>query len=225
LGRKVHPYGFRLGVIRDWRARWFEDDKSEYRDLLLEDIAIRDTILREMPDAGISDIHLERFPNQVSAVIFTARPGIVIGRKGANVNSLRQKLEELTGKHVRVDVQEVADPDLDAVLVAQNIAQQLERRVSFRRAARQAIQRALRAGAGGAMVRLSGRLAGAEMGRSEVMREGRVPRNTLRADIDYGEAEALTTFGLIGVKVWIYRGDVEPEATTQLTSEGAAAAV
>jgi small subunit ribosomal protein S3 len=222
LGRKVHPYGFRIGIIYDWRARWFARRKAEYRQLLLEDLAVRQHILKRLPDAAISTIEIERFPNQIGVTIHTARPGIVIGRKGAVVNSLRQELEELTGKHVRLDVQEITEPDLDAFLVAQSIAQQLEKRISFRRAARQAIQRALRAGAQGMMVRVSGRLSGAEMGRSETLREGRIPRHTLRADIDYGQAEALTTFGRIGVKVWIYKGDVAQPERAQQPSEVAA---
>ena len=215
MGRKVHPYGFRIGVVRDWRARWFADRKQNYRDLLLEDIRIRDLVNSELPNAAISAIDIERFPNQISVTVHTARPGIVIGRKGAIVNALRQRIEELTGKHVRLDVQEVREPDLEAVLVARNIAEQLERRISFRRAARQAMQRALRAGAEGVMVRVAGRLSGAEMGRSETMREGRIPRNTLRADIDFGQAEALTTYGLIGIKVWIYKGEIMPEGAAE----------
>lgn len=211
MGRKVHPYGFRIGVVNDWRARWFANKKRNYRDLLVEDLEIRGLIKKEMPNAGVSAVDIERFPNQISITIHTARPGIVIGRKGAIVNALRQRLEELTGKHVRLDVQEIGVPDLEAILVAESVAEQLERRISFRRAARQAIQRSMRAGAEGIMIRVAGRLSGAEMGRSETMREGRIPRNTLRADIDYGRAEANTTFGLIGVKVWIYSGEIEPE--------------
>ena len=217
MGRKVHPYGFRIGVIRDWRARWFADKKKPYRELLLEDISIRRLIFREMPNAAIAAVDIERFPNQVSVTISTARPGIVIGRKGGIVNALRQRLEEFTGKHVRLDVQEISQPDLEGVLVAQSIADQLQKRISFRRAGRQAMQRCSRAGAKGVMVRMAGRLSGAEMGRTETMREGRIPRNTLRADIDFGQAEALTTFGLIGVKVWIYKGEVEPEGVAQAT--------
>ena len=215
MGRKVHPYGFRIGVVRDWRTRWFADKKRPYRELLLEDIAIRKLVLKEMPNAAISAVDIERFPNQISVTISTARPGIVIGRKGGIVNALRQRLEEFTGKHVRLDVQEIAQPDLEAVLVAQSIAEQLQKRISFRRAARQAIQRAMRAGAEGVMVKVAGRLSGAEMGRSETMREGRIPRNSLRANIDFGQAEALTTFGLIGIKVWIYKGEIEAEAILQ----------
>jgi small subunit ribosomal protein S3 len=212
MGRKVHPYGFRLGYIRDWKARWYAE-KGEYADLLGEDLRIRELIRSELGHAGISSIEIERFPRarHVSIKIWTAKPGIVIGRKGANVNALRRQLETLTGKKIHVDVEEVDRPEVDAYLVAEGIAQQIERRISFRRAMKQAVQRAMRFGAQGAMVTCSGRLFGAEMARRESLREGRVPRHTLRADIDYAQAEALTTFGRIGVKVWIYKGEVLPE--------------
>jgi small subunit ribosomal protein S3 len=212
MGRKVHPYGFRLGYIKDWKARWYAE-RQEYADLLIEDIEIRKYIRNELGHAGISTIEIERFPRarHLSIKIRTAKPGIVIGRKGASVNALRQALEEMTGKKVHVDVDEVKRPEVDAYLVAEGIAQQIERRVSFRRAMKQAVQRAMRFGAEGAMVTCGGRLFGAEMARSETTREGRVPRHTLRADIDYAQAEALTTYGRIGVKVWIYKGQVLPE--------------
>lgn len=212
MGRKVHPYGFRLGYIKDWKARWYAE-RDEYADLLTEDLRVRKLIRDELGHAGISAIEIERFPRarQISVKIWTAKPGIVIGRKGANVNALRRGLEEMTGKKVHVDVEEVKRPELDAYLVAEGIAQQIERRISFRRAMKQAVQRALRFGAEGAMVTCSGRLFGAEMARRETTREGRVPRHTLRADIDYAHAEALTTFGRIGIKVWIYKGEVLPE--------------
>lgn len=211
MGRKVHPYGFRIGIIKDWKARWYAEGR-EYADLLHEDFAIRQLIRSEMERAGISSIDIERFPKQVSVTIWTAKPGIVIGRKGASINTLKHKLEELTeGKKIRLEVQEVEKPDLDAYLIAENIAQQLEKRISFRRAMKQAIGRAIRAGAKGAMVTCSGRLAGAEMARKETFREGRVPRHTVRADIDYAQNEALTTFGRIGVKVWVYKGEILPE--------------
>jgi small subunit ribosomal protein S3 len=210
LGRKVHPYGFRIGIIKDWKARWYAEGR-EYADLLHEDFAIRQLVRSEMERAGISSIDIERFPKQVSVTIWTAKPGIVIGRKGASINTLKHKLEELTeGKKIRLEVQEVEKPDLDAYLIAENIAQQLEKRISFRRAMKQAIGRAMRAGAKGAMVTCSGRLAGAEMARRETFREGRVPRHTVRADIDYAQSEALTTFGRIGVKVWVYKGEILP---------------
>ncbi len=212
MGRKVHPYSFRLGFIKDWKARWYAE-KQEYADLLHEDLQIRRMIRNDLGHAGISTIEIERFPRarHVSIKIWTAKPGIVIGRKGANVNALRQSLEQLTGKKVHVDVEEVERPELDAYLVAEGIAQQIERRISYRRAMKQAVQRAMRFGAEGAMVTCSGRLHGAEMARSESTREGRVPRHTLRADIDYAHAEALTTYGRVGVKVWIYKGEVLPE--------------
>jgi len=212
MGRKVHPYGFRLGYIREWKARWYAE-RGEYADLLTEDLQVRRFIRKELGHAGISNIEIERFPRakHLAVKIWTAKPGIVIGRKGANVNVLRRTLEEMTGKKVHVDVQEVERPELDAYLVAEGIAQQIERRISFRRAMKQAVQRALRFGAQGAMVSCAGRLFGAEMARSETTREGQVPRHTLRADIDYAHAEALTTYGRIGVKVWIYKGEVLPE--------------
>jgi len=212
MGRKVHPYGFRLGYIQDWKARWYAEG-NEYADLLNEDLHLRKKIRADLGHAGISDIEIERFPRakHVSVKIWTAKPGIVIGRKGASVNALRRDLEELTGKKVHVDVEEVERPELDAYLVAEGIAQQIERRISFRRAMKQAVQRAIRFGAEGAMVRCAGRLFGAEMARSELIREGRVPRHTLRANIDYAQVEALTTYGRIGVKVWIYKGEVLPE--------------
>lgn len=211
MGRKVHPYGFRLGIIKEWKARWYAEGE-EYADLLAEDRLIRDLIRSEMKRAGISSIDIERFPRRVSITIHTAKPGIIIGRKGSSVNQLRQQLEELTTKSIRVDVQEVEKPELDAYLVAESIAEQLERRISHKRAMKQAISRAMRMGAKGVMITCGGRLAGTEMARRESAREGRVPRHTLRADIDYAQAEALTTFGRIGVKVWIYKGDILPTA-------------
>jgi small subunit ribosomal protein S3 len=215
MGRKVHPYGFRLGYIYDWKARWYAEGE-EYADLLGEDLKIRELIRDDLGHAGISNIEIERFPRarQLSIKIWTAKPGIVIGRKGANVNALRRSLEALTGKKVHVDVEEVSRPELDAYLVAEGIAQQLERRISHKRAMKQAVQRAVRFGAEGVMITCGGRLHGAEMARSETTREGRVPRHTLRADIDYAQAEALTTFGRIGIKVWIYKGEVLPERET-----------
>jgi len=210
LGRKVHPYGFRLGVIRDWKAHWFAEGK-EYKKLLEEDLAIRDYLEKQLAQAGLSNVEIERFPNQVQVTIWTAKPGVVIGRRGAAVKQLRRDLEKMTGKSVKIEVEEVTQPDLDAKLVARNIAAQLERRISHSRAMKQAVRQAMRAGAKGIKVMCSGRLAGAEMARREWQMDGRVPRNTLRADIDFARAEALTTFGRIGVKVWIYKGDVLPE--------------
>jgi small subunit ribosomal protein S3 len=210
LGRKVHPLGFRLGVIKDWQARWFATGE-DYADLLHEDLNIRQLIRNEMGRAGISKIEIERFPKRVSITVWTAKPGIIIGRKGVNVRALRKDLEELSDKKVRIDVQEVERPELDAYLVAENIASQLERRISHSRAMKRSAGQAVRLGAEGVKISCSGRLAGLEMSRREWVMEGRVPRNTLRADIDYGFAEARTTYGRIGVKVWIYKGEVLPE--------------
>lgn len=210
MGRKVHPTGFRLGVTKDWRAKWFAEGE-EYVDLLQEDLEIRTLIRDEMAHAGISGIEIERFPKQVSMTIHTARPGIVIGRKGASVNLLRGKVEDLTGKKVRIEIVEVPAPELDAYLIAENISSQLQRRISHRRAMKQAASRAMRLGAGGIKIACSGRLTGAEMARREWTMEGRVPLHTLRADIDYAQSEALTTYGRIGVKVWVYKGEVFPE--------------
>lgn len=221
MGRKIHPYGFRLKTIRDWNARWFAEGK-EYQDLLIEDFAIRRMVHGELPRAGISRIEIERFPNQLQVVIWTSKPGIVIGRKGATVKNVRTKLRELTNKVVKVDVEEISAPDMDAQLVAENIAGQLDRRISHSRAMKRSILQAMRQGAEGIRIECGGRLSGAEMARTEHMSEGRVPRNTLRADLEYGFSEALTTFGRIGVKVWIYKGEVLPqkvEATDVYISE------
>ena len=212
MGRKVHPLAFRLGFIKDWQARWYAEG-NEYADLLIEDLRVREVIRRELGHASISTIEVERFPRAKhrAVKIWTAKPGIVIGRKGANVNALRKKLEDYTGKKVHVDVAEIDRPELDAYLVAEGIAQQIERRISYKRAMKQAIQRALRFGALGAMITCSGRLAGAEMARTETTREGQIPRHTMRANIEFAQAESLTTFGRVGIKVWIYKGQVLPE--------------
>lgn len=207
MGRKVHPIGFRLKVIRDWDARWFAEGEH-YADLLHEDLAIRDLVRESSDRAAISRVEIERFPNQVQVTIWTAKPGVVIGRKGAAVKELRGKMEQLTRKKVRVEVEEIEKPDLDAYLVAENIASQLERRISHGRAMKRAIGQAMRQGAEGIKIMCSGRLTGAEMARREWQMDGRVPRNTLRANIDYGLAEARTGFGRIGVKVWVYKGEV-----------------
>jgi small subunit ribosomal protein S3 len=211
MGRKVHPIGFRLGINKNWESRWF-GKPAQYAAQLHEDRAIRNLIHSLTPRAGISKIDIERFPNNVHVMIHTAKPGIVIGRKGANVKELRKQIQTLTGTTVKLDIAENDKPDLDARLVAENIASQLERRISHRRAMQRAMQQAMRAGAKGIKVMCAGRLAGIEMARREWMREGRVPAQTLRADIDFARAEALTTFGRIGVKVWVYRGDVLGEA-------------
>lgn len=214
MGRKVHPYGFRLGVIRDWRAHWYAEG-GDYANLLHEDLKIRRYIQGTAGRAGISRVEIERFPNQVSVTIWTARPGIVIGRKGAQVKVLRKELEEMTGKRVSVDVQELSQPELDAKLVAENIVSQLERRISHSRAMKRAVREAMRAGAQGIKVLCKGRLHGAEMARQASEREGRVPLQTLRADIDFAREEAHTTYGRIGVRVWIYKGEILPEAKVQ----------
>lgn len=214
MGRKVHPYGFRLGVIKDWRARWYSD-KKRYTDLLDEDRMIREMIRKEMPKASIANVEIERQRNYVHVWIHTAKPGIIIGRKGANVNQLRTRLQEVTNKRVKVDVTEITRPEIDAYLVAESIAEQIEKRISHKRAMKQAVTRAMRQGAEGIMITVAGRLSGSEMARMETQREGQVPRHTLRADIDYAHAEALTTFGRIGIKVWIYKGQVLPGKTVQ----------
>lgn len=210
MGQKVHPVGFRLGVIKDWDGRWFAN-KKEYADLLHEDIAIRERIKKRFYTAGVSKVEIERAANRAKVTIHTARPGMVIGKGGAEVDRLRQDLERMTGKQLQINILEVKRPEVDAQLVAENIAFQLERRVSFRRAMRQAQGRAMRFGAKGIKIRVSGRLGGAEIARAEWTPEGSIPLHTLRADIDYGFAEANTTYGKIGVKVWIYKGEVLPE--------------
>ena len=209
MGRKVHPKGFRLKVIREWDARWYAEGER-YVNLLMEDRKIRKYLKGKTARAGVSRIEIERHPNQVIITINTVRPGLIIGRKGEAVKELRQQLQEMTGKTVKVEVSEIEKPDLDATLVAENVASQLVRRIGHSRAMKRAIMQAMRQGAGGIRVEVSGRLGGSDMARREWMFDGRVPRNTLRADIDYGFAEALTTFGQIGVKVWIYKGDILP---------------
>ncbi len=207
MGRKVNPVGFRLKINRDWDARWYAEG-DRYVDLLHEDRMIRDYIRKEAGKAGVSRIEIERFPNQVVVTIHTMRPGIVIGRKGEAVKKMKQDIQRMTGKSVRVEVSEITKPDLDAYLVAENIGGQLERRIGHSRAMKRAVQQCMRAGGKGIRIEISGRLAGADMARREMLSEGRVPRNTIRADIDYGFAEALTTFGRIGIKVWIYKGEI-----------------
>lgn len=210
MGQKVHPYGLRLGIIKEWRGRWYAD-KGDYADLLHEDLKIREHIKRKFPNAGVSTIEIERAANRVNVTVHTARPGMVIGKGGSEVDQLRRELEQMTGKQFQINIIEVKSPELDAQLVAENIAFQLERRVSFRRAMRQAQQRAMRMGAEGIKVSVAGRLGGAEIARTEWSPEGKIPLHTLRADIDYGFAEANTTYGRIGVKVWIYKGEVLAE--------------
>ena len=211
MGNKTHPVGFRLGIIKEWQARWFADKQADYRALVLEDLSIRSRIAENYPDAGISWVDIERSSSDVIVTIHTARPGIVIGRGGQRVEELRKELEELSERRARLNVQEIRQPELDAFLVARNIADQLVRRIAYRRAIRQAVGRTMQAGAQGIKVICSGRLGGADIGRSEKAMDGRVPLHTLRADIDYGLAEAATEYGRIGVKVWIYKGEILPE--------------
>jgi len=216
MGQKVHPTGFRLGVkvgersVKDWQGRWFATG-AEYASLLIEDVKVRQYIMTRMADAGVSKVEIERSANMITVTIHAAKPGIVIGKSGVKVEELRRTLEAMTGKRIRVTIQEIRQPEIDAFLVARSIADQLEKRVTFRRAMKQAVQRAQRFGAKGVRVQVSGRLGGSEMSRREWDRWGRVPLHTLRADIDYGQTEAHTTYGVIGVKVWIYRGDFTPD--------------
>ncbi|WIK64584.1 30S ribosomal protein S3 [Gleimia hominis] len=224
MGQKVNPTGFRLGVTTEHRSRWFADSTTKgqrYSDYVAEDFAIRDFLNANLERAGVSRIVIERTTDRVRVDLYTARPGIVIGRRGAEADRLRQRLEKLTGKQVQLNILEVKNAEMDARLVAQGIAEQLAARVSFRRAMRKGMQSALRSGAKGIRVQCSGRLGGAEMSRSEFYREGRVPLHTLRANIDYGFYEAVTTFGRIGVKVWIYKGDLtEREFAQQQVEAG-----
>lgn len=209
MGRKVHPIGFRLGIIKEHKSRWFATGRT-YTQQLREDRIIRATVREQLPKAGISQIEIERQPNQVHVIIDTARPGVIIGRKGASVNQLRTTLQDLTQKKVKIDVREITKPELNAKLVAESVAEQLERRISWKRAMKQAVQKSMRSGAQGVMISVSGRLGGSDMGRVDKVIDGRIPRHTLRADIEYATAEANTTFGVTGVKVWIYHGEVMP---------------
>ena len=206
MGQKVHPRGFRLGVIEGWDSKWYAG--REYATLLHEDIRIRQFIKRRLYHAGISKIEIERAANKAKVNLHTARPGIVIGKKGAEIEKLKQELSRLTAKESFINIHEVRRPDLDAQLVGENVALQLERRVAFRRAMKEAVARAMRMGAQGIRIQSAGRLGGSEIARTEWYREGRVPLHTLRADVNYGFAEARTTYGIIGVKVWIFRGEV-----------------
>lgn len=215
MGQKVHPIGFRLGFIRDWDSRWFA--KKEYGNLLQEDIRIRRYIKDKLTYAGVSRIEIERASDRVRVTLHSARPGIIIGRRGAEVDRLKEELEEMTGRELFIDIQEVKDPGLNAQLIAEGIAQQLERRVSFRRAMKRAVTLAMDLGAKGIRIACGGRLGGAEMSRSEWYREGRVPLHTLRGDIDYGTWEAKTTYGVIGIKVWIFKGEILREGKQNAT--------
>ncbi|MGH9863022.1 MAG: 30S ribosomal protein S3 [Candidatus Acidiferrales bacterium] len=206
MGQKTHPYGFRLGYNKTWKSRWFA--RKGYADLLYEDVRLREQLKEKLRGAGISSIEIERAANKLMIRIYTARPGIVIGRKGAEIDKLRAEVQERTGREVHIDITEVHRPELDAQLVAESIAMQLEKRVAFRRAMRKAVDSALRFGCQGIKVRCAGRLNGAEIARKEWYLQGRLPLQTLRADIDYGFAQAYTTYGVIGVKCWVYRGEV-----------------
>lgn len=208
MGRKVHPIGFRLGFIKDWQSKWYAE--RNYTEQLHQDLTLRDQILKDLQaiNAGVAGIDIERSANRIEITIHTAKPGIVIGKRGANVDALKQRIETVSGKKVKLNIQEIHQPEINAYLVAENIAEQISKRVSYKRAMKQATQRAMRLGAQGIKIKCSGRLGGAEMSRSVWEREGRVPLHTLRANIDYAQVHAHTTFGRIGVKVWIYKGDV-----------------
>ena len=222
MGRKVHPMGFRLGVIRDWQAKWYAD--KHYVEFLQEDLKLRRAIQSGYAEAGISQVEIDRQANKVLVTIYTARPGVVIGRGGQRVDEMRQHLESLVGKRIQLNIQEIRQPELDAYLVARSVAEQIERRVAYRRAMKQAIFRTIQAGAKGMRINCAGRLAGAEIARREMTHEGQVPLHTLRADIDYGFTEARTAMGRIGVKVWIYKGDILPESgvVEEMTAEAEA---
>ncbi|HEY8447132.1 MAG TPA: 30S ribosomal protein S3 [Thermomicrobiales bacterium] len=225
MGRKVNPIGFRLGIVTDWESKWYAE--RNYTDLLHEDLKIRRIVMNELTRAGISRIELERSANKVDVTLHTSKPGIVIGKQGANVERIRQMLEKEIGKKVHLKINEIKVPETDARLIAESIAEQISRRVSYRRAMKHAVQQAMRRGAKGVMIKLSGRLGGAEMSRTVTEMDGRIPRQTLRADIDYAVVHAHTTYGRIGVKVWVYKGDVLPQArpvtAETLTAELAAA--
>jgi len=206
MGQKVHPYGFRLGYNRTWHSRWFS--KREFGKLLFEDLKLKRELKSRFASAGVSQIEIDRAANRLKIIIFTSRPGIIIGRKGSEIEALKKEISRRTGREVYINIQEIHKPELNAQLQAEKVAQQLEKRIAFRRAMRKAVDEAQRFGAQGIKVRVSGRLNGAEIARSEWTLQGRLPLHTLRADVDYGFAEANTTFGVIGVKVWIYRGDI-----------------
>ncbi|MGH9341134.1 MAG: 30S ribosomal protein S3 [Acidobacteriota bacterium] len=215
MGQKVHPYGFRLGYNRTWKSRWFA--KKDYSKLLHEDLQIKKSLKRRFSHAGISSIEIERAANKLTIIVHTSRPGIIIGRKGSEIDKLKNDLQAATGREVFINIQEVHKPELDAQLVSESIAQQLVKRVAFRRAMRRSVDTALRFGAKGIKVRCSGRLNGAEIARSEWYLHGQLPLHTLRADVDYGVAEAFTTYGAIGVKVWIYKGDIYEPNKQEIT--------
>ena len=225
MGQKVHPYGIRLGIVKDWTSTWYADTKN-YADYLNADLQIRDFLRKKLAHASVSKIQIERPANNARIVVHTARPGIVIGKKGEDIESLRKQVSQLMGIPVHISVEEIRKPELDAFLVAESVAQQLERRIMFRRAMKRAVSNSMRLGAQGIKINVAGRLNGAEIASSEWYREGRVPLHTLRADIDYGLAEANTTYGVIGVKVWIFKGEIIPrveepeEETTEVATTG-----
>ena len=216
MGRKVNPIGFRLGIVSDWESKWFAE--RNYTEQLHEDIKIRNLVMKELQRAGISKVELERSANKVDVTLYTSKPGIVIGKQGANVERIRQLLERQVGKKVHLKIEEIKVPEIDARLIAESIAEQIGRRVAYRRAMKHSVQQAMRRGAKGVKIRLGGRLGGAEMSRSVTEMDGRVPLHTLRADIDYGIVHAHTTYGRIGVKVWIYKGEVMPKAREEVTA-------
>ena len=218
MGQKVNPHGLRIGIIKSWDAKWYAD--KEYAKFLHEDVKIRELIKKKLYTAGVSRIEIERAANRVKVVIHTAKPGMVIGRGGAGIEQLKAELKKLTGKTIDVNIAEIKQAELDATLVAENIAAQLEKRTAFRRAMKQAVGRTMRMGAKGIKVMVGGRLGGAEIARTEGYREGSIPLHTLRADIDYGTAEAHTTYGRIGIKVWIYKGEILPVAKKPAAVEG-----
>lgn len=217
MGQKVHPHGLRIGIIKTWDSKWFAD--KNYQKYLLEDIRIREAVKQKLFASGIARVEIERSANRLNVIVHAAKPGMVIGRGGAGIETLKQEVRKYTESQVDVKIQEIKQPDMAAVLVAENIAAQLERRIAFRRAMRQSVTRTMRMGAKGIKVQVGGRLGGAEIARSESYREGSIPLHTLRADIDYGTAEAHTTYGRIGVKVWIYKGEVLP-ASKETQAQG-----
>jgi small subunit ribosomal protein S3 len=217
LGQKTHPFGFRLGVIKTWRSRWYSE--KEYAQYLHEDLRIRKFVKERLIHAGVSSVEIERKASRVHVIIYTARPGIVIGKKGAEIENLKKDLKKYSSKEVAITIQEIRRPETDAQLTAENVAMQLERRIAFRRAMKKTVLSSMKLGAKGIKIQVSGRLGGAEMSRTEWYREGRVPLHTLRADIDYGFAQARTTYGIIGVKVWIYKGEVLPSAISASKTE------
>ncbi|MEI8176572.1 MAG: 30S ribosomal protein S3 [Candidatus Omnitrophota bacterium] len=207
MGQKVHPYSLRLGIIKTWKSQWFADKKT-YADCVLEDFKIRKFIKKTLAQAAIASVNIERASNKLRVTIFSARPGVIIGRRGAEIDKLKEEIQLMTKKEIVIDIKEIKNPNIESQLVAENIAFQLEKRIPFRRAMKKAVQTAMMSGAGGIKIRCAGRLGGAEIARTEGYKEGKVPLHTLRADIDYGFAEAFTTYGLIGIKVWIYKGEI-----------------